>query len=276
MSAPRWLARPRRTTTAIAASIALHLAGGYAVGRVSWNATEHVQRPLHVVLIKEWPRAVADANDSRVEEIFSPEEPLPEIEAEALEPRPESRAPSPADAPTPVEIPDAEESEPANRGRATLLPPGIDWDQERMNAVKRVLEAQARDEGRITFSSEELFEEPEAEPPNPREHIFDSPQRGPSRSALTPGQARSRFANRVAEICNALTGGGLGISLLGFGVGTICADAGLGADFFADIRPAYMESLPVCVETRDPLLNPEGSNEFPTIKCRLVEKDELP
>jgi hypothetical protein len=150
------------------------------------------------------------------------------------------------------------------------LPPDIDWEQERTNAVKRVLEAQARENGRIAFSSEELFEEPEAEPPNPREHIFDSPRRGPSRSALTPGQGRSRFANRVAALCNALTGGA-GI----FGLGSICADAGPGADFFADIRPAYMESLPVCVETRDPLLNPVGSNEFPTIKCRLVPKDEL-
>jgi hypothetical protein len=195
---------------------------------------------------------------------------LPTIEPEALEPRAESPPPSPADAPTPA----AEESGPANRGRATLVRPGIDWEQERTNAVRRVLEAQAREDGRITFSSEELFEEPEAEPPNPREHIFDSPQRGPTRSALTPGQGRSRFANRVAELCNALTGG-FGINLFGFGVGTICADAGPGADFFADIRPDYMESLPVCVETRDPLLNPEGSNEFPTIKCRLVHKDEL-
>jgi hypothetical protein len=155
------------------------------------------------------------------------------------------------------------------------VPPGIDWEKERTNAVKRVLETQARDEGRITFSSEELFEDPEVEPPNPREHIFDSPQRSSSRSALTPGQGRSRFANRVAELCNAFTGG-LGLNLFGFGVGTLCADAGPGADFFADIRPAYMESLPVCVETRDPLLNPEGSNEYPTIKCRLVHKDELP
>ena len=115
---------------------------------------------------------------------------------------------------------------------------------------------------------------PEAEPPNPREKLFTPPQRGPTFTALTPGQARSRFANRVAAFCNALTGG-LGISLFGFGGIVLCAEAGPGADFFADVRPAYMESLPVCVETRDPLLNPEGSNEFPTIKCRLVHRDEL-
>jgi hypothetical protein len=270
------LARPRRTTLAIAASIVLHLAVGYAVGRVSWNATEQAQRPMRVVLINEWPRAVVDSDDSRVDEVPPPDEPLPANETEALEPRSSSSVPAPENAPTPREVPDAEESEPTSRSRATLLPPVIDWDQERTNAVKRVLEAQAREQGRITFSSEELFEEPEVDLPNPREHIFDSPQRGPRRSALTPGQGRSRFANRVAALCNALTGGGLGITLFGFGAGTICAEAGPGADFFADIRPAYMESLPVCVETRDPLLNPEGSNVFPTIKCRLVEKDELP
>jgi hypothetical protein len=222
-----------------------------------------VQRPLRVVLINEWPRAVADVDDSRAEETPPSEEALPAIEPEAREPRAESPSRSPTDVPTPAEAPDAEESEAVKRGRATLLPPGSDWDQERTNAVKRVLEAQAREEGRITFSSEELFEEPEAEPPNPREQIFDSPQRGPSWSALTPGQGRSHFANRVAAFCNALMGGAL------------CAEAGPGADFFADVRPAYMESLPVCVETRDALLNPEGSNEFPTIKCRLVPKDEL-
>jgi hypothetical protein len=269
------LARPRRTTLAVAASIALHLAVGYAVGRVSWNTTEQVQRPLRVVLINEVPRAIPGRDDSRVEETASPEEPLPADEPETLDPPGES-PPSPAHAPRPAEIPDGQAPDPTDRGRATLVPPSIDWEQERTNAVKRVLEAQAREKGRITFSSEELFEEPEAEPPNPREHIFDSPQGGSSRSALTPGQGRSRFANRVAALCNALTGGGIGINLFGFGVGTVCADAGPGADFFADIRPAYMESLPVCVETRDPLLNPEGSNEFPTIKCRLVPKDELP
>lgn len=269
MSALRSLARPRRTTLGVTASIALHLAVGYAAGRVSWNATEQVQRPVRVVLINELPRAVTVQRESRAEEIPSPEAPLPEIEPEALAPPPESSTPSPADATTPAEVPQTDESEPANRNRATLLPPDIDWEQERANAVKRVLEAQAR-ENRNTFSSDELFGEPEAEPPNPRKHIFDSPRRGPSRSALTPGQGRSRFANRVAALCNALTGGA-GI----FGLGSICADAGPGADFFADIRPAYMESLPVCVETRDPLLNPVGSNEFPTIKCRLVPKDEL-
>jgi hypothetical protein len=126
-----------------------------------------------------------------------------------------------------------------------------------------VLGERAREDGYIAFSTEELFEEPPAAAPNPREKMFDSPQRGRSLSVLTPGRARSHFGNRVAELCNVLTGGAL------------CAEPGPGADFFADIRPAYMDSLPACVETRDPLVNPVGSNEFPTIKCRLVHKDEL-
>jgi hypothetical protein len=269
------LVRPRRTTTAVAVSIALHLAVGYAVGGVSWSRAEHEPHPLRVVWINEWPRAIPETAVPRAEEIpgLPIEEPAPVHEAEASgPPEPESTSPRAA-APTPAETPDAEELGPPERAR--LLPPGIDWEQERKNAVEQMLATQAREEGRITFSTEELFEEPVAEPPNPRAHIFDSPQRGSSRSALTPGQGRSRFANRVASLCNALTGGGLGISLFGFGVGTICADAGSGADFFADVRPAYMESLPVCVETRDPLLMPEPSDEFPTVKCRLVPKDEL-
>jgi hypothetical protein len=261
-------ARPR-TTAAIMASIALHLAGGYVVGRVSWSRVEHERRPLRVVWINDWPQA-ADDKDVPVEEA-PPRESLPVNEAEAREPRSES--PPPADAPVTEGASAAEEPLAINTERATRVPQGIDWEQERRNAVRQTREAQARDEGRITFSPEELFEKPAPERPNPREHIFDSPQRGSSRSFLTPGQARSHFANRVAAFCNALTGG-FGISFFGFG-GVACAEAGPGADFFADIRPAYMESLPVCTETRDPLLNPVGSNEFPTIKCRLVPKDKL-
>jgi hypothetical protein len=257
------LARPG-PTAALAASIALHLAAGYAVGRLSWGVAEDERRVLHVVWINERPRAAA-AVLPRADETgpLSVEEP----------PQAEPREPPPAPAP-PADTPPTEEAEPGNRTRSAFLPPRIDWEKERKDAVAKVLEEIAREDGYITFSTDELFEEPPAAAPNPREKIFDSPQRGRSRSALTPGQARSRFGNRVAELCNALTGG-FGISLFGFGVGTVCADAGPEADFFADIRPAYMNSLPVCVETRDPLLNPVGSNEFPTIKCRLVEKDEL-
>lgn len=253
------LARRRRTTFAIAASIVLHLAVGYGVARVSWTSAEHAQQPVHVVLINEWPHAIADTDGA--EGVPPPEEPLPVNDTETVEPPSASPTPPVAEAPSPAETPQIEE--PAHRQRATLVVPNIDWEQERKNAVQQMLEAQARDEGRITFSHEELFEKPAAEPPNPREHIFDAPQRGRSWSALTPGRGRSHFANRVAELCNALTGGAL------------CAGAGPGADFFADIRPAYMDSLPVCIETRDPLLMPERSNAFPTIKCRLVEKDEL-
>ena len=272
MALLRWhgrLARPRRTTIAVAASIALHLAVGFAIARVAWSVTDGARPPLHVVWIDEWPQPSKDAEAPPAPEPA----PQPTDEAAPARDAESQQAQSGAQTPRapPAEVPEAEQ-EPASREQT--LPRGVDWELERKNAVARVLEAQAREQGRITFSSEELFEEPEAEPPNPREHIFDSPQRGSSHSALTPGQGRSRFANRVAAICNALTGG-LGISLQGLGVGTLCADPGPGADFFADLRPAYMESLPVCVETRDPLLNPEGSNGFPTIKCRLVPKDEL-
>ena len=260
-------ARPR-TTAAIALSIAMHLALGYAVGRVSWSGAEVERRPVRVVWIDDWPRA--DDGDAPVEE--TPRDHMPVNAPEAPEPRTES-PPARTDAPAPEGASGADEPEPVDTEQATA--PRIDWERERRNAVRQSLEAQAREDGRITFLPEELFEKPAAEPPNPREKMFDSPQRGPARAALTPGQGRSHFANRVAAFCHALTGG-FGISFFGFGGIALCAEAGPGADFFADIRPAYMESLPVCVETRDPLLNPEGSNEFPTIKCRLVPKDELP
>jgi hypothetical protein len=228
---------------------------GYGLGRVSWNVAEAEQRPLRVVVIDAWPRAVPEV--PREEEST----PLPqEVVPPVMEPQAREPESVPPQASPPAEVPKVEETGPA---RQDPLPSGLDWEQERRNAVQRVLEAEARGRGRITFLPEELFDKPEAEAPNPREKIFDSPRRGRGRSFLTPGQARSRFGNRVAELCNVLTGGAL------------CPEAGPGADFFADIRPAYMESLPVCVETRDPLLNPEGSNEFPTIKCRLVHEDEL-
>ena len=274
MLALRWQgrsARPRRTI-ALAASILLHLAVGYSVGRVSWEVvSEDDSRVISIVWIDEWPRAAPESIVPRADETV----PMLVDERPPAEPTDAGSATDSASASPPTETPTTQEVEPASGGRGVLLPPGTDWERERQNAVERVLEAQERDAGRITFSTEELFEEPAEDAPNPREHMFDSPQRGPSRSAFTPGQARSRFGNRIAELCNALTGGGLGITMFGFGVGTLCADPGPGADFFADIRPAYMESLPVCVETWDPLLNPEPSNEFPTIKCRLVPKDEL-
>jgi hypothetical protein len=255
---------------AVALSIACHAVVAYAVNQVSWSARQAVRAaPTSVIWLNEW-RPFERNTESRVREepIETGEVPVPPAEAE---PPAQAEQPEP-----PVSVERDEGAATAssaddNRPR-TYLAPGIDWEAERQRAVARVLEDLER---QARFSTDDSSEEA---PPNPREHLFDNPSRG-SRgghgAALQPGRARSRFLNRVAELCNALTGGGIGIGFAGFGLGSACTDAGPTADFFADLRPDALNSLPECAEPEDlPALAIERRDEIPTIKCRLVLKDE--
>jgi hypothetical protein len=244
-------------------SVVLHAAVIYSASRMQWSeATLPERRAARVVWLKEWP-VEPPTEPVEIPEPVAPHTPL---EPEEQSPLPERAPPAPADA---VDEREADEgaapSEPAagDRPRRVYLAPGIDWDKERELAVARVLEEIEREQNYVTFSNEELFEQaPEAEP-DPREHLFDRPSRGPRRSVLSPGQARTAFGRRLGELCNALD------------LFSACADAGPTADFFADIRPDALNSLPECAEPDDlPALAIERRDVFPTIKCRLVLKDE--
>jgi hypothetical protein len=76
----------------------------------------------------------------------------------------------------------------------------------------------------------------------------------------------------VSALCNALTGG---FSLMGWG--SFCAGPADGepSGLFPEVRPAYLDLMPECVDTRDtaPALALEAP--FPTVKCRLVMPEEI-
>jgi hypothetical protein len=242
----------------------------YAASRIPWSAREDVHTaPRSVVWLSEW-RPFERIPEPSVPPEAEPPVPAVRPEREPLEAEPPAQAEQTDPPALSVEDEGASTASPSDR-RGAYLAPGIDWEIERQRAVARVLEELLRQETFSTGDSEEA-------PPNPREHLFDNPSRG-SRSGrgsvLQPGRARSRFLNRVAELCNALTGGGIGIGFAGFALGSACTEPGPTADFFADIRPDALNSLPECAEPEDlPALAIERRDEIPTIKCRLVLKDE--
>lgn len=277
------VAHPIRTLAPLL-SIMLHVAVIWAVGRAPWGVPDApAAAPVaRVVWLREAPPL---ARRERV--LPEPDRVPPEPERVPREPERVPPAPAQTDVPAEAQPParagasPAPETDGAPRPRRSYLVPGIDFEEERERAVAKVLEDRMREERYLTFSTDDLFEEPQAEAPNPREGIFDNPQRGTRGgpgAALTPGRSRSRFLNRLAEICNALTGG-LGIGFQGLDLGSACADPGPMADYFADVRPEYMNKLPVCTQNEalaalGAIYDADG-NEIPTIKCRLVDVDEL-
>jgi hypothetical protein len=62
------------------------------------------------------------------------------------------------------------------------------------------------------------------------------------------------------------------------GFGSFCAPPpdGSPSGLFPEVRPAYLDLMPECVDTRDtaPALALEAP--FPTVKCRLVEPEPIP
>jgi hypothetical protein len=134
----------------------------------------------------------------------------------------------------------------------------------------------ARDTEFSAFAADDRLEALPAVPEaRPTRSIFDSQSSGGGggRSLMQPGQARTRLGRRAREFCNALTAGA-GISLFGFA--TLC---GSPADYepsglFPEVMPEWLKRMPECVETRPlgPLL--AEPSEFPTIKCRMVPKDD--
>ena len=75
----------------------------------------------------------------------------------------------------------------------------------------------------------------------------------------------------MSSLCNALTGG---FSFMGWG--SFCASPSESepSGLYPEVRPEYLDLMPVCVDTYDTA--PELAREapFPTIKCRLVKPGE--
>jgi hypothetical protein len=242
---------------AFIASIFAHVIAGYALSRNLWPDASSPPLPSAEFFLFEVPAP----RPPEAVPVTPPVEPVPEVREE-IEPPPVP-APTVVVQPPPRAEP-APSAEPAPRAF-------IDFDEERRRAANQAVEARAAEREYLTFSIDDVAAsraEPEPEKPS----IFDGTgaPRGPSAGQL--GQARTKFGHRVSALCNALTGG---FSLMGWG--SFCAGPADGepSGLFPEVRPAYLDLMPECVDTRDtaPALALEAP--FPTVKCRLVMPEEI-
>lgn len=250
--------------TAFIASVAVHVLAGYMLSRQVWSSTAPPQSPIADFFLFEMPQPrLTEAVPAPVPApISEPSPPLPEVrELPQLEVAPSPRpaevveqAPPPAPMPVPVRTPSLEE-----------------LDEARRRAAQEIVSERAAEKEYLTFSIDDVAPPRAATEPKPKRSIFEPGPgtRGPSVGQV--GQARTKLGHRMSELCNALTGG---FSLMGFG--SFCSSsASEPSGLFPEVRPAYLDLLPECVDTRDtaPALALEAP--FPTIKCRLVKQEEL-
>jgi len=280
-----------RSAFALQVSIALHALLLYIVSREPWlkpAVVGHEDQRLAITWIESLP--LVEPVPPPEPEPSLPAEPEAEAttrQAETSEPTVEApltetrQALEQADTEVPAEARQRDDDLPRNADSSESAGGEyrrVNWNAERQTVVAMVLERLERESNYVDFSAADLFEEPpEREPggPPPGQSIFESPS-GPrgGPSILRPGQSRSRIGRFLAKLCNELSGGGIGL----FGFGSICADPPKGADYFAHLRPAYMDKMPVCeeVEVARPAADSPGIEEYSTIKCRLVAKSDLP
>jgi hypothetical protein len=144
--------------------------------------------------------------------------------------------------------PDATRSEeaPQSPGRSTKALPEVDWEKERRNAIESVLEERAHARQPLTFSRDDVIEEPEPIEPSLPPLVVDH--------CVIVKNKLQRFAALMTGRCVREARG----------------------DLFALIKPQYLKSHPVCVETR-----PESPGSFlsdgtmiSTVKCELVADED--
>ena len=252
---------------AFIASVLVHLAGAYVVTRMAFDVDAPLplppsaeflwlgERPLPRVV--EVPPPVIET-PVEIAPRAAPVEP-PQPQRAVREPTPEVVAPEPV-APVPeTEI-----------GVPPPVVPSTDFDAERGRAATEVVEERASN-SYLTFSIDDVAPPTPPADPKPERSIFDGAGGSSRPSVGQVGQQRTRFGRKLAEFCNALTGG-FGV----FGLFSACArpddePSGL----FPEVRPAYLDLLPECAESQPE--NPElaAAAPFSTVKCRLV-KQELP
>ena len=257
---------------AFIASIGAHVLAGYALSSHLWPGASLSPPPTAEFFLFEMPAP----RPPEAVPVAPPVEPVPEAREEP--------APPPAPAPVPrraevvpeptvvVEPPPAVEPAPSAEPAPAPRAP-IDFDEERRRAANQVVESRAAQKEYLTFSMDDLVA-PRPEPEPERRSIFDgtgaTATRGPTVGQL--GQARTKFGHKVSALCNALTGG---FSVLGFG--SFCAGPSDSepSGLYPEVRPAYLDLMPECVDTRDTA--PELAREapFPTVKCHLVKPDEI-
>jgi len=278
----------RLSREAFIVSILAHVLAGYALSRHLLPSTSPPAPPAEFFLF-EMPARPPEAAP-----VAPPIEPLPELVEEptpAPVPEPVQPAPEPSVVVEPqptvvVEPRAAVEPAPApaqaNQPARTLeeelaplprSPTDIDFEEERRRAANQVITARTAKPEYLTFSIDDVAA-PRPEPEPEKLSIFDgtgaSATRGPTAGQV--GQARTKFGQKMTSLCNALTGG---FSLMGWG--SFCAGPTESepSGLYPEIRPEYLDLMPECVDTRDTAPELALDAPFPTVKCRLVEPDEV-
>ena len=277
-----WRAQFPLSRMAFAASIMVHVLAGYAVSRTEWPMAPPAPQPLAEFFLFEMPRPAPAAPEAvpapasvvpQAVPAPAPVAPPPEVREpprSAEPPTPAPRAAAPVEPQAPVVAP-AEVPAPTTAVRP--LPSSEDLAEARQRAADQIITEGAAEPEYLTFSMDDVAPpRPEADS-EPRRSIFDGAgggPRGPSVGQL--GQSRTKVGAKLSSLCNALTGGGF--SLMGWG--SFCAGPSDGgpSGLFPEVRPAYLDLMPECVDTRDtaPALALEAP--FSTVKCRLVKQQD--
>jgi hypothetical protein len=245
---------------AFAVSIGAHVLAGYALSRQVWPSSVPPLSTVAEFAMFEVPRP----RPPEPEPAPAPELPQPQAPEQpvtvaplppAAEPAPESSAAvEPSDEPQPAAAP--------------VPAPVIDFDEARQRAAEEIVTERSAERQYMTFSIDDVAPPRPVEEPKPERSIFDPGPRSRGPTVGQPGQQRTAFGRTMAGLCNALTGG---FSLMGFGSFCAAADeepSGL----FHEVRPAYLDLMPECVETRDTAPQLARESPFPTLKCRLVKQ----
>jgi hypothetical protein len=258
---------------AFAASVVVHVLAGYALTRQQWASAPPTQNPLGEFFLFEMPRPPpAVPEPVPVAEPVAP--PSPEVR-EQLPPEPPTPTPRAAEAvapPTTVVAP--VEVEPAPRTPVRVRS-SAELAEARQRAAQEIITEGAAENEYLTFSIDDVAPRRPTPEPKPERSIFDGGgERGSGPSVATVGQQRTKFGRKLAEFCNALTGG-FGVAFQGFGLFSACGSPdNEPSGLFPEVRPAYLDLMPECVDTRDtaPALALEAP--FSTVKCRLVKQED--
>lgn len=258
-----------RRRWAVPLSIALHAAVFYAIARVPWAASDLAQPPSpprQVLWLEDWPRPkpqeLALDPTEQTEDTSSPAEPQALSQTETVARSTPAPAAAPPQrrteatvAPTPRITPAPEPVE--SRGEAAAdassadsaapsTVPEVDWEKERHDAVRDVLEQRARERAYLTFSLDDLLKEPEPVEPAPPSLMVDD--------CVIVTSKIQRFMALMMGRCTREAR----------------------SDLFAAIKPAYLKAHPVCIETRpeSPGSFLSDGREISTVKCELVVEEE--
>lgn len=171
------------------------------------------------------------------------------------------------DAPVPAAGQDTREptSPPVRDERA---PAYVVTDEDLDEAWRAALEQSRAQREYPSFSLDDVVPAPRPAEPGPAESVFERAEEFGSapRSVMSPGKARSHFGQRLARLCNALTGGFGLMGLVAF-----CADHQETAKLFAHLKPAYLRARPECVEVDAPSPVADGGS---AVNCRLVVDEQ--